>query len=244
LPVPDILKVSGLGVNYRAVVGLAAVSLNLAEGEIVVVLGANGAGKTSLLKGIAGLVRPARGSVMIDGLDVTRRPAHVRARNGIALVPEGRRVFAPLTVEENLLLGAYSLGRGARRGSRLSDMYEMFPILHKRRHTHAGMLSGGEQQMLAFGRAVMSNPRAMLMDEPSMGLSPAVARQVFEKAREIAGRGIAVLLAEQNAALAFTIADRGLVLARGEVTLTGSSRELERDPGVIQAFLGEGAAAH
>jgi branched-chain amino acid transport system ATP-binding protein len=241
--VPEILKVTNLGVNYRAVVGLASVSLSLAEGEVVVVLGANGAGKTSMLKGIAGLVPPARGSVMIDGLDVTRRPAYARARHRIALVPEGRRVFAPLTVEDNLLLGAYSLGRAARRGSRLTDMYEMFPILHERRHTHAGMLSGGEQQMLAFARAVMSNPRVMLLDEPSMGLSPAVAKQVFEKVREIAGRGIAILLAEQNAALAFSVAERGLVLARGEVRLEGPSRELERDPGIIRAFLGEGAAA-
>jgi branched-chain amino acid transport system ATP-binding protein len=240
--VPDILEVTNLGVNYRAVVGLGSVTLSLAEGEVVVVLGANGAGKTSMLKGISGLVRPARGSVMIDGLDVTGRPAHVRARKGIALVPEGRRVFAPLTVEANPLLGAYSLGRGARRGNRLADMYEMFPILHERRRTHAGMLSGGEQQMLAFARAVMSNPRVMLLDEPSMGLSPAMAKQVFEKVREIAGRGIAILLAEQNAALAFSVAERGVVLARGEAILEGPSRELERNPGIIRAFLGEGAA--
>jgi branched-chain amino acid transport system ATP-binding protein len=240
--VPELLEVENLGVNYRNVVGLASVSLKVAAGEVVVVLGANGAGKSSLLKGISGLVRPSRGNVSIDGEDVTRRAAYTRARKGIALVPEGRRVFAPLSVEDNLLLGGYSLGGKSRSSGRLADMYEMFPVLHDRRRMAAGMLSGGEQQMLAFARAVMSNPRVMLLDEPSMGLSPAMAKQVFQKVGEIAGRGIAIVLAEQNAALAFSVAERGLVLARGEVQLRGPSRELERDPGIIRAFLGDGAA--
>jgi branched-chain amino acid transport system ATP-binding protein len=241
--VSRLLEVEKLGVDYRKVVGLAEVSLGLDQGEVVVILGANGSGKTTMLKGIVGLVSAARGHVVLDGADVTRWPAHARARAGIALVPEGRRVFSPLSVEDNLLLGAYSLGRSARPSANLTDMYEMFPILHERRHTRAGMLSGGEQQMLAFARAAMSNPRVMLLDEPSMGLSPATAKQVFSKVGEISERGIAILLAEQNAALALTVARRGLVMSRGEVKLEGTSDELGHDPGVIRAFLGEGATA-
>ena len=205
-------------------------------------LGANGAGKTSTLRAIAGQIRRSAGYVRWRDTDVSDWPSYRVARAGLVMVPEGRRVFAPLSVEENLSVGAFTNRSKKRRLELIDQVYGMFPILRQRRQQPAGFLSGGEQQMLAFSRAMMAEPKLILMDEPSMGLSPAMVDVVMDAIRHIAETGPAIFLVEQNAAAALQVASRAVVLERGFIVRTGRSDEIKNDPGVVKAFLGEKVA--
>jgi branched-chain amino acid transport system ATP-binding protein len=233
------LEVTGLEVRYGRLTAVAGVDLRLDDGEVAVVLGANGAGKSSTLNAICGAIRLAAGRIVLDGRDVTGLPAHRIAKLGLVQVPEGRRIIAPLSVEDNLLLGAYVLRSRSRREELLADVYELFPILHERRERAGGVLSGGEQQMLAFGRALMSDPRLLLLDEPSMGLSPAMVETVMDAVARIATtRELSILMVEQNATAALAVASRAYVVEQGEVVLEGPSAAVADDPLVLRAFLG------
>jgi branched-chain amino acid transport system ATP-binding protein len=226
-----------VAVRYRAVTAVRDFTASISSGEIVVVLGPNGAGKTSLLRSIAGLVPKAAGSVVFDGADITRHPAHRISRAGIALVPEGRRIFSPLSVQDNLLIGAYARTFKSQRDEVLEGVYERFPVLAKRRHGRAGLLSGGEQQMLAFGRALMSSPRLMMLDEPSMGLAPVAVEIVMSTVQSIAESGIAILMVEQNAAMAREIASTAIAMERGEVTDVVAGGRLTAGIGALSGFV-------
>lgn len=232
------LSVADLGSGYGRVQVLHGVGLDVAEGEIVALLGSNGAGKTTLLRAISG-VQPLRGgSVSLDGIDMTRQSPHARVAQGLVQVPEGRQVFAPLSVEDNLLLGAYRRTPSAGVETMMKRVYDLFPVLADRRHQAAGDLSGGQQQMLALGRAMMAEPRMLLLDEPSMGLAPIVAGQILDAVRQLNREGVTVLLVEQNAHAALRIADRAYVLENGMITLEGRSADLADDPRVRAAYLG------
>ncbi len=235
----SLLEVRDLTVRYGAVQAVNGVSLEVEAGECVTVLGANGAGKTSTLKALAGLMRPAAGEVLFDGRAVTGHPAHRLARMGVTLVPEGRQVFGPLTIRENLELGGFVQTADHTRRT-LEQVLGVFPQLAPRLDSLAGNLSGGEQQMLAVGRALMSQPRLLMLDEPSLGLAPLVTGRIFEVVSEIAASGIAVLLVEQNVHRALQIAQRGYVLELGRVVLQGSSTALLADDHVRLAYLGHG----
>jgi branched-chain amino acid transport system ATP-binding protein len=234
------LRVTDLVTGYGLVEALHGISLTVDTGEAVTLIGANGAGKSTLLRTIAGLMRPWRGRIHLDGTDVTRWPAERRARAGLALVPEGRRVFAGLTVEENLRLGGYRRARTATAGS-LATVYDLFPRLADRRGQPAGLMSGGEQQMLAIGRAMMGRPTVLLLDEPSLGLAPLAVREVADALVTLAGRDATLVLVEQNAAVAFHVARRGYLLDRGSMATAGSVDELSADPRVRSAYLGRPA---
>lgn len=236
------LRIDNLHVRYGAVEAVRGVDLKVQPGRVTLVLGANGAGKSTTLKAIAGLHPPLSGSVTFDGRNITGLAAHKVVRCGIALSPEGRRVFSPLTIAENLRLGGYTAGR-AVLDETLARVYEMFPILHDRSNSPAGLLSGGEQQMLAFGRALMSQPKIMLLDEPSMGLAPVVVDTVIEKVRAMADAGIGILMVEQNAEAGFEVADEVVAIARGEVVYAGVARDARNHASVLRAFLGEAALA-
>jgi branched-chain amino acid transport system ATP-binding protein len=236
------LEVDDLHVNYGKVEAVRGVGLAVKPGKITLVLGANGAGKTTTLKAIAGLESPHRGSVTLDGKNVTGKPAHRMVKQGIVLVPEGRRVFGPLTVAENLRLGGHTAPRGASTQT-LEKVYEMFPILAERQGGAAGLLSGGEQQMLAFGRALMAQPKVMLLDEPSMGLAPVVIDSIISKVRAMADSGIGILMVEQNAEAGLDIADEVVAIARGAVVYTGPAADARNNASVLRAFLGEAALA-
>ncbi len=236
------LTVDDLNVSYGNVRAVRGVSLAAAPGRVTLVLGPNGAGKTTTLRAVAGLHPPVGGRVVLDGADVTGRAAHVLVRRGLALVPEGRRIFGPLTVEENLRLGAY-LAAKAEFEERRERVYTLFPVLAERRHGPGALLSGGEQQMLAFARALMSGPKVMLLDEPSMGLAPTMVDTVFDQVRAIADTGVAVVAVEQNADAALEIADEVAVLDRGEVVFCGSAADARSQGSVVRAFLGEAALA-
>jgi branched-chain amino acid transport system ATP-binding protein len=236
-----LLEVRGLVVRYGGVTAVRGVDLTVDEGRVEVVLGSNGAGKTSSLRTISGLQRQSAGTIQWDGRDISKWPAFRVARAGLVLVPEGRRVFAPLTVEQNLLLGAYTNRDKQRREDVLERVYDLFPVLVERRSGRAGLLSGGEQQMLAFGRAMMAEPKVILADEPSMGLSPAMVDVVMGSISQIAKTGIGVLMVEQNANAALGVADSAVVIERGQIVLRGSAAEVRSHPDVVRAFLGEGA---
>jgi len=228
-----------LSVAYGGIQAVRDLSLEVAPGEMVCLIGANGAGKTTTLKAISGLIAPHSGSVHFDGQSLTRLPAHRVARRGLALVPEGRGVFPRMSVAENLMMGAYSRRDRAEITRDLDQVYALLPRLTERRAQLAGLLSGGEQQMLALGRAMMARPRLLLLDEPSMGLAPLMVQAVFEIIRRIASGGVAVLLIEQNAHLALKTCARGYVLENGSITLSGSAHDLVANPAVRQAYLGE-----
>jgi branched-chain amino acid transport system ATP-binding protein len=232
------LEVRNLDVYYGAVHALKDVSLRAGAGEIVTLIGANGAGKTTLLRTISGLIRPRAGTITFEGRDITKVPAHEIVALGISQSPEGRMVFANLTVEDNLELGAYRRKDRARIREDFDGMYALFPRLKERRRQSAGTLSGGEQQMLAIGRALMSRPRLVLLDEPSLGIAPILMREIFRTIREINERGVTVLLVEQNAHLALTIAGRGYVLETGRVHLEGPAAGLLQNDEVKRAYLG------
>ncbi len=235
------LRLRNLEAGYGALAVLRRVTLHVSPGEIVALLGANGAGKTTLLRTIAGLVRARGGEILFDGAEVRRERAERIVARGCSLVPEGRQVFAAMPVWENLELGAhvqYARGRRDEVEADLARVYQLFPVLARRREQLAGTLSGGEQQMLAIGRALMARPRLMMLDEPSMGLAPLVVREIFETVRRIAEGGTTVLLVEQNARSALRLAGRGYVLENGRITLHGTAEELLANRDVQRAYLG------
>jgi branched-chain amino acid transport system ATP-binding protein len=234
------LEITGLSSGYGGPAVLNDVSLRVGAGEIVTVVGANGAGKTTLLNTIAGLLRPLQGKITLDGADIAGRSTEKIVRVGLSLVPEGRQVVAPLSVEENLLIGAYGRKKGAAAET-LNAIFLRFPRLKERRRQPAGLLSGGEQQMLAIGRALMAGPRVLLLDEPSMGLAPLIVSEIFSLLRELNEQGLAVLLVEQNARKALAIAKRGYVLEGGRIVLEGRASDLAKSPAIIDAYLGAAA---
>jgi branched-chain amino acid transport system ATP-binding protein len=231
------LDVAALSVRYGAVEAVRGLDLTVGRGEIVALLGANGAGKTSALSAIAGLVPAAGGRVTLDGADVTGLAAEALSRRGVALVPEGRRIFAGLTVAENLALGGAAHADAATRRARAAEMEARFPILAERRAQKAGLLSGGEQQMLAIARALMSGPRLLLMDEPSLGLAPQMVERVFDLIAALRAEGLTILLVEQNVPMSLDIADRAVVLAKGRVALAGPARDLAASDALRSAYL-------
>ncbi|MEU4674354.1 ABC transporter ATP-binding protein [Amycolatopsis sp. NPDC023774] len=233
------LRVEGLVAGYGAIEALHGVDLEVAGEETVALVGPNGAGKSTLFGVVSGLLRPWRGRVEFDGQDVTRWSAERRALAGLVLVPEGRRVFAGLSVEENLRLGAYRRARGRCVTDRATEVFDLFPRLLERRGQRAGTLSGGEQQMLAIGRALMGGPRLLLLDEPSLGLAPLAVREVADALARLIHGGVAVALVEQNAAVAFGLASRGYLLDRGEVVTSGPVEQLRDDKRVQAAYLGD-----
>jgi branched-chain amino acid transport system ATP-binding protein len=237
------LEVYDLEVAYGAIKALDGVSFGVPKGKVVALLGANGSGKTTALRAIAGLAAPRGGRILFEGRELRGRPTHAIIRAGIALVPEGRRIFANLTVSENLQLGAYWRRDQQARQRDLDLIYDTFPRLAERRTQAAGTLSGGEQQMLAVGRALMSRPRLLLLDEPSLGLAPLLVKEVFRIITLLNQRGVTILLVEQNAAAALTIAHHGYVLETGRMVLEGSGAELLSHPHLRQAYLGDGLEA-
>ena len=231
------LKISDIHVYYNAIHALKGVSFSVAKGELVTLLGANGAGKTTTLKTLSGLLRPRRGIVELEGQRLEKVESHDIVRRGVAHVPEGRRVFPRFTVRENLEIGGYTRDKGAL-GADIEYVFAMFPRLKERHKQYAGTLSGGEQQMLAIGRALMARPKLLLLDEPSMGLAPKIVEQILENIRAINQSGVTVLLVEQNAAMALAISHRGYVLETGSVILEGSAADLAGNDLVRQAYLG------
>ncbi len=234
-----LLSVKQLSVAYGGIQAVRNLSLDVAQGEMVCLIGANGAGKTTALKALSGLIAAQSGSIQLDGQTLNGLPAHAIARHGMALVPEGRGVFPRMSVAENLMMGAYSRTDRAAIARDLDQVYALLPRLTERRAQLAGLLSGGEQQMLALGRAMMARPRLLLLDEPSMGLAPLMVQAVFDIIRQIAASGVAVLLIEQNAHLALKTCARGYVLETGMITLSGNATELAANPAVRHAYLGE-----
>jgi branched-chain amino acid transport system ATP-binding protein len=232
------LEVQNVHTYYGNIHALKGVSLNVNEGEIVTLIGANGAGKSTLLKTISGLLKPREGAVRLNGKDLRALPAHQIIGEGVVMVPEGRRVFAALTVMENLEMGAYSRSDRAGIAADIQKVFELFPRLNERKSQPAGTLSGGEQQMLALGRALMGKPRVLLLDEPSMGLAPVLVDFVFETIRQLHAEGTTILLVEQNARMALQVADRGYVLQSGEVVLSDSAEKLRANEMVRKAYLG------
>jgi len=229
-----LLDVKHLEVHYGGIRAVAGVDIAIVEGELVCLIGANGAGKTSTLKAICGLISSRSGSVHYAGEDVSRAPVHVLPRKGLVMVPEGRGIFPQLTVEENLAMGAYAHGGGDP-----SAQYERFPRLAERRKQVAGTLSGGEQQMLALARALMTRPKLLLLDEPSMGLAPMMVTKIFDLVHDIAKQGVTIFLVEQNARAALELASRGYVMESGSISLEGEARALLDNPRVREAYLGE-----
>jgi branched-chain amino acid transport system ATP-binding protein len=230
------LEVRGLEVRYGAVQALRGVSLDVRQGEIVSLIGTNGAGKSSTLMAISGIARASAGAIAFEGRDILGRPAHEIVARGLAQVPEGRRVFPRLTVRENLEMGAF-LQRGSIDAD-LARVHTLFPVLQERAQQLAGTLSGGEQQMLAIGRALMGRPRLLMMDEPSMGIAPILVARIFEAIRELNTQGLTVLLVEQNARAALRLSSRAFVVENGRTTITGSGRELLHDERIATAYLG------
>ena len=236
-----ILEVRDLGVRYGAIEALRGVNLSVHEGELVALIGSNGAGKSSCLKALAGILRPVEGSIRLDGEELASEPAHRIVSRGIVLVPEGRRLFADQTVMDNLLLGAYRRkGGGGDQSLRAhaQEYLDRFPILRERQHLPAGSLSGGQQQMLAISRGLMASPRIILLDEPSLGLAPLLVRQIFEIIKSLRRAGRTILLVEQMANLALRVADRAYILEQGKVVLDGPARELMSNPDVARGYLG------
>jgi branched-chain amino acid transport system ATP-binding protein len=237
-PIPTpLLKVEDLWVSYGPIRAVRGVTLEVADGELAALLGANGAGKTTILRSISGVVGKTRGRIILSGQDIFRAAPHSISKLGLAHVPEGRQVFAPLTVAENLDLGAYLRTR-AETGADLERIFQLFPVLASRRGQLAGSLSGGEQQMLAFARALMARPKLILMDEPSMGLAPITTDKVYDAIRAINGDGVGILLGEQSAERALAVASRVYVMDRGEIVLAGTPKEVTGDPRFIAAYLG------
>jgi len=234
----QILEIKDLYVNYGGIEALQNINLYVNNGEVVTLIGANGAGKTTTLRAISKIVNPRQGKIMYSGRNITRRQAHEVVQLGIAHCPEGRRVLARQTVLDNLLLGAYIRSNQTEVRNDIQQQFEMFPRLAQRRHQLAGTLSGGEQQMLAIARALMSKPKLLLLDEPSLGLAPTIVREIFSIIQNLRARGVTILLVEQNANLALQIADRGYVLEAGCITLSGAASELITDERVKKAYLG------
>jgi len=234
-----LLELDKLEVAYGGIHAVKGIDLVVRQGELVCLIGANGAGKTTTLKGITGLQPVKAGRIVYDGNDVTGKPAFQLVRKGLSMVPEGRGVFGALTIEENLAMGAYSRRDRKQIRQDVERVFVLFPRLKERARQTAGTLSGGEQQMLAMARAIMSRPKLLLLDEPSMGLAPLMVQKVFETVLAISGEGVTILLIEQNAKLALEVSNRGYVMESGTITLSGDARQLLSDPKVREAYLGE-----
>ncbi len=235
----SLLEVSGLKVAYGGIQAVKGIDIRIEAGELVALIGANGAGKSSTLKTLAGMQPPAAGTVTYNGQRINGVASHVLIRKGLALVPEGRGVFSRLTVEDNLLMGAYSRNDDAAIKLELTQVYEIFERLFERKDQLAGTLSGGEQQMLAIGRALLGKPKLLLLDEPSMGLSPIMVQKIFETVQRISAQGVTILLVEQNAKLALEVSSRAYVMESGLISLSGLAKDLLNDPKVRSAYLGE-----
>jgi branched-chain amino acid transport system ATP-binding protein len=233
-----LLEVKRLEVAYGGIQAVKGIDLEVRDGELVTLIGANGAGKTTTLKALAGLLKPRSGTILYDGRDITGKPAHELVQLGLALVPEGRGVFGRLTIEENLAMGAYTR-RDRQVAQDFDRAYTLFPRLKERRRQPAGTLSGGEQQMLAIARALMSRPKLLLLDEPSMGLAPIMVQKIFDTIRAVAAEGVTLLLVEQNAKLALEACSRGYVMESGEIALADDASALLVNPQVRRAYLGE-----
>ncbi|NMG75634.1 ABC transporter ATP-binding protein [Aromatoleum diolicum] len=238
-PLSPLLQLSGVQIAYGGIQAVKGIDLELYRGELVSLIGANGAGKTTTLNAIAGSLQLAHGEILYEGEKVKTLPAHKRLRRGIALVPEGRGIFTRLTVEENLRMGAYSRNDKAAIESDLERVYTMLPRIKERLAQVAGTLSGGEQQMVAIGRALLSRPKLLLLDEPSMGLAPLVVEKIFEVVQSVAKEGVTILLVEQNANLALEFSQRAYVMESGKITLSGTGADLLTNPKVRAAYLGE-----
>ena len=234
-----LLSLTKLEVAYGGIQAVKGIDLHVDQGELVCLIGANGAGKTTTLKGICGLLPVKAGKIRYAGADVTGKPAFQLVKRGLAMVPEGRGVFGALTIEENLAMGAYVRRDTAEIHADVERVYGLFPRLKERRRQTAGTMSGGEQQMLAMGRALMSRPKLLLLDEPSMGLAPLMVQKVFETILTVSGEGVTILLIEQNAKLALEVSHRGYVMESGEITIQGDAKKLLHDPAVRAAYLGE-----
>nr|WP_247643246.1 ABC transporter ATP-binding protein [Salinicola sp. MIT1003] len=234
------LSIRDVEAFYGQIQALRGVSLDVHEGEIVTLLGSNGAGKSTTLKTISGLVRAQRGDVRLEGESIATLAAHEIARRGVVHVPEGRRILRGLTVKENLELGAFTVKDNALRRQRLDEVYELFPILHERRHQDGSLLSGGQQQMLAMGRALMHGPSVMLLDEPSMGLAPKLVTDIMRIIKRLNEAGTTILLVEQNARLALRLAHYAYVIENGEIRMQGAAAELRKDESIVKAYLGIG----
>lgn len=232
------LEVRGIEVSYGEFLALRGISFKVDEGELVTIIGANGAGKSTTLRAVMGLVKCHKGEILFEGQDITSKPSHVRARLGISLVPEGRKIFADLTVAENLLMGAYTQKDPKVIQSAMEEAFSVFPVLKERQGQVGKTLSGGEQQMLAIARALMSKPRVILMDEISLGLMPIYVEETFRVIENLHRQGVTILLVEQNARKALSAADRGYVLETGEIVLSDSSEKLSNNPQVKKAYLG------
>ena len=235
----SMLEVKDLKVYYGMIQGIKGVSFHVDEGEVIALIGANGAGKTTILHTISGLLTPKEGTVTFEGTDIVKIPGHKIVSMGMAHVPEGRRVFAQLSVLQNLKMGAYTRKDKAETAQTLKTVFQRFPRLEERQNQMAGTLSGGEQQMLAMGRALMSHPKIILMDEPSMGLSPIFVNEIFDIIKEVSNSGTTVLLVEQNAKKALSIADRAYVLETGKIVLEGKAQDLLNNDSIKKAYLGE-----
>ena len=234
----NLLEIENLKVSYGGIQALKGIDLTVASGELVALIGSNGAGKTTSLKALAGLLHPTAGKIYYNGKSLLDIPPHQRVRGGLALVPEGRGIFSRLTVAENLQMGSYTRHDTRQIGTDLEHQYDLFPRLSERRAQLAGTLSGGEQQMVAMARALMSRPKLLMLDEPSMGLAPMMVAKIFETIRNISAQGVSILLVEQNAKLALEVAQRGYVLESGLVTLSGASSKLLGSEAVQRAYLG------
>ena len=232
------LQVENLHVFYGAIHALQGVSFHVERGEIVTLIGANGAGKSTILRTLSGILRPSEGSISLNGAEITTVPAEKIVTMGMSHVPEGRRIFAPLTVKENIMMGAYTRSDQAEIQTSLERAYGSFPRLRERENQYGGTLSGGEQQMLAMARALMSKPSLLLLDEPSMGLSPLLVEEIFKIIVEINKEGTSILLVEQNAQMALSVANRAYVLETGSIVLSGEAKEIASDPEVKKAYLG------
>lgn len=232
------LEIRDLNVHFGVIHAIKGISITVNEGEIVTLIGANGAGKTTTLRTISGLKKPTSGSILLNGKDITGASAQERVKMGISQVPEGRRIFSTMTVLENLELGAYLRRDKSEIAKDLAMVYERFPILADRKKQAAGTLSGGEQQMLAMGRALMSRPKLLCLDEPSMGLAPLLVQEIFDIIRDINEKGTTILLVEQNASMALQIANRAYVMETGSITLSGTGNELMRSEDIKKAYLG------
>jgi len=233
-----VLQVENLHVYYGAIHALQGVSFHVERGEIVTLIGANGAGKSTILRTLSGILRPSEGSISLNGAEITTVPAEKIVTMGMSHVPEGRRIFAPLTVKENIMMGAYTRSDQAEIQASLERAYQSFPRLRERENQYGGTLSGGEQQMLAMARALMSKPSLLLLDEPSMGLSPLLVEEIFKIIVEINKEGTSILLVEQNAQMALSVANRAYVLETGSIVLSGEAKEIASDPEVKKAYLG------
>ncbi len=233
-----LLEVNNLEVYYGVICALKGISFHVNEGEIVSLIGANGAGKTTMMQSVVGIIPKRSGNVIFDGQDITKTPCHKIVKLGMTQVPEGRRIFQELTVYENLMMGAYTMKDQQEFKTELDKIYDLFPRLAERRKQIAGTLSGGEQQMLAMSRALMSKPKLLMLDEPSMGLAPILVDQIFSIIKELHAAGTTILLVEQNASKALEISDRAYVLETGNITLSGTGNELMNSPDVQKAYLG------